>query len=135
LNCQVRRDITASTTKAIFNLLYPRIVRFIQGEVGFQQQGYCLQCSISILVCPLSIVSFIQGKVESSCLRKEDLYRYSIKEGLKARIDSSRSSQAVQVRRIYTDTLLLPVCDKASQGSTASGRMAKREGIYADMLL
>jgi hypothetical protein len=33
LNCQVGSDITASTTKAIFNLPHPRIVRFMQGEI------------------------------------------------------------------------------------------------------
>jgi hypothetical protein len=35
LNCQVRSNITASTTKAIFNLLHPRIVRFMQRKEDF----------------------------------------------------------------------------------------------------
>jgi hypothetical protein len=52
LNCQVRRDMTASTTKAIFNPLHSEIVRFMQREVGFQQRGYHLQCGMSILVYP-----------------------------------------------------------------------------------
>ena len=32
LSCKVRRDMTASTTKAIFNPLHPKIVRFMQGK-------------------------------------------------------------------------------------------------------
>ena len=37
LNCQVGRDMTASTIEVIFNPPHPGIVRFMQGEVGFRQ--------------------------------------------------------------------------------------------------
>ena len=37
LNCQVGSDMTASTIEVIFNPPHPRIVRFMQGEVGFRQ--------------------------------------------------------------------------------------------------
>ena len=63
LNCQVGRDMTTSTTEAIFNPPYPRIVKFMQGEEDFGSE--VLQCGMSILVCPLSAISFMQGKAES----------------------------------------------------------------------
>ena len=106
LNCQVGRDMTASTTEAIFNPLHSGIVRFMQGEVGFRQRGYRLQCGMSILVYPRAWYH--------SC--------------------EARQNQVVRGRRIHADTPPLPVRDEASQGSTASGRVAEREGIHADTL-
>ena len=71
LNCQVGRDMTASTTEAIFNPPHPGIVRFMQGEVGFRQRGYRLQCGMSILVCPpeRGIIHARQGRISPAGLR------------------------------------------------------------------
>ena len=84
-------------------------------------------------------------------------------DGSRAGTESSRSSQAVRARRIHADTLPRPLRDEASQGSTriqrkrrqggrarrdscrhaatassqgstALGRVAEREGIHADTL-
>jgi hypothetical protein len=66
LNCQVGRDMTASTTEAMSNPPHPGIVKFTQGEVGFRQQGCRLQCGMSNPVCPLSVIHARQGRISPS---------------------------------------------------------------------
>jgi hypothetical protein len=52
--------MTASTTEAIFNPPHPGIVRFMQGEEDFGSE--VLQCGMSILVCPLSVIHSCEAR-------------------------------------------------------------------------
>jgi hypothetical protein len=68
LNCQVGRDMTASTTEAIFNLLHPMIVRFMQGEVGFWQRGSAVWYEHPSVPPERSIIYARQGRISQAGL-------------------------------------------------------------------